>query len=229
MSLLRREKRPPVEPADWRDVTTFTIGSTERPPTKGYRRPVDGPTAIRVTDEDAYGPILRPCAYLGFPQNNTGGPDIAHTLFTDPLHAHLLCSVSHRHEKDGIGHHVVRTAEGTRIGVIQRLPRKGLRRHTWRIEQPGRPVVVGRSRWAAYSPRHFAGEAGISLANVALDSVLPGEGKDTAAPRRLTWTADDELVMETQDRHPTHLHADWLDRRLAFAFALIGDKDPIAL
>lgn len=62
MSLLRREKRPPVEPADWRDVTTLTIGSTER----------------------------------------------------------------------------LTTAEGTRVGVIQRLTRKGPRRHTWRIEQPNR-------------------------------------------------------------------------------------------
>ncbi|MEU2753371.1 hypothetical protein [Streptomyces albidoflavus] len=96
MSLLRREKRPPVEPADWRDVTTFTIGSTERPP----------------------------------------------------------------------------TAEGTRVGVIQRLPRKGPRRHTWRIEQPNR-----------------------------------------------SW--------ETQDLHPTHRHADWLDRPLAFTFALIGDTPPL--
>ncbi|MEY6563408.1 hypothetical protein AB8B12_00260 [Streptomyces sp. PGLac3x] len=229
MSFLRREKRPPVGPLDWQHVTTFTIGYEDRPSTKGYRRPVIGKHAIRVPGEDAYGPTLRPCAYLGSHQDNNGGPDIAHTLFTDPLHAHLLCSVSHRHEKDGIGHQVVRTAEGTRIGVIQRLPRKGLRGHTWRIEQPGRPTILGRNRWATYGPRKFAGEAGISIVNAALDSVFSGDGSDAADPRRLAWTADDELVMETQDRHPTHIHAEWLDRRLAFAFALIGDKDPIVL
>lgn len=220
MSLLRREKRPPVEPVDWRDVTTFTIGYEDRPSTKGYRRPVVGKHAIRVPGEDAYGPIRRPCAYLGSDQDNNGGPDIAHTLFTDPLHAHLLCSVSHRHEKDGIGHQVVRTAEGTRIGVIQRLPRKGLRRHTWRIEQPGRPAVVAKNRWTTYTPRNLAKEGASRLVENALDYAL---NAGTEPARWLSWTAEDVCVMETQDRGLTKIHAPWLDRRLAFAFALIGD------
>ncbi|WDV32600.1 hypothetical protein OHB02_12025 [Streptomyces albidoflavus] len=36
-----------------------------------------------------------------------------------------------------------------------------------------------------------------------------------------------EPITETRDLHPTHRHADWLDRPLAFTFALIGDTPPL--
>ncbi|MFD8120583.1 hypothetical protein ACH5AU_12870 [Streptomyces albidoflavus] len=63
--------------------------------------------------------------------------------------------------------------------------------------------------------------------SAAVDGLFAGDGGDSSAPRRLAWTAGDELVMEIQEHHPAHLHADWLDRRLAFAFALIGDTPPL--
>jgi hypothetical protein len=139
----------------------------------------------------------------------------------------LLCALGARQEVDGGHRYQVRDGEGESIGTIHRVPASARPfRHTWRIDQPGRPGVVGRNQWTSVDLGRAKRAAGKVLSG-ALDAVASvGEegGDKPSRPRTLEWRADDELVMTSQGTRSVTIDVDWLDRRLAFAFALLGDR-----
>ncbi|MGI5337815.1 hypothetical protein ACQEVS_10640 [Streptomyces sp. CA-181903] len=215
------EPLPPV--LDWRDVTTFTVGGVERQDAKGGRT-VFGPTAVRVPRREGAGRVYPPCALVAAPGAG------ASVLYEDREMRRVLCTV----EREGGGPdgrdercYLVRDGEGLEVGRVRRVPpARRLLRHTWRVEQPGRPEVVGRNKWAALSRQDAAVHAVGKLVEGVVDSALSFGADGGDGPRRdrtLLWTAGGEEVMRSEGVD-FRVKSRWLDRRLAFAVAIVGDR-----
>ncbi|WKX70971.1 hypothetical protein [Streptomyces sp. XD-27] len=220
---------------DWATVRKFSIGSIERPATKQRKSPVFGRWAIRVPKGGGNSQVFAPCAYfapgshppLDYSTRNRGR-NIAR-LYEDSEGERLLCFVDEAVESNGERHHQVRDGQGEVIGTLRRVPpTKRLLRHTWRIDQPGHPEIAGRHEWASTEDaKEFAALAAEKVVIGFLDSLanIGGEGGDQPSKGRpLIWKADDELVMTSEASKNIRIRADWLDRRLAFAFAMLGDR-----
>ncbi|WP_146075077.1 hypothetical protein [Streptomyces sp. Ru73] len=219
-----------METVAWQTVWTFVIGSVERPETPRRKRTGWGPRAVRVPRGGRNDLVLAPCAYVGTaagtgPDSATGPARPELTLYEDAAARRLLCYVEEPREADGERHHVVRDGRGEVLGTLRRLPPRRPFKHTWRLDQPGRPEITGRNAWASGSAREVAGRAAGRLATALADGLFrPGDGGDLpASPRTLEWRAADETVMVSEGSEKVSIRAEWLDRRLAFAFALVGD------
>ncbi|GAA0420877.1 hypothetical protein [Streptomyces luteireticuli] len=211
-----RSTEPPLDIVDWRDVRRFTIGTVEREQGPGAKRPVFGDDAVRVPRRDGQRRVNPPCAFV------VG----ASALYEDRERQRLLCTVGGAEGDGGERRHVVRDADGREIGVVRRVPpSRKVFRHTWRIEQPGRPEIVGRNKWAAVSPQDAVFRAAGKFLEGVVDSGLSfgAEDADGARERTLLWLADGSEVMQSVGSG-FDIRADWLDRRLAFAVALLGDR-----
>lgn len=221
-----REQEPPVELVGWMDVSKFVIGSVERPRSAKRPRAQWGQTAVRVPRGSKLQPILAPCAFLGSSSvpNPPSRPGL--TLYEDPECRRLLCYVDEPQEKDGERHYVVRDAQGQAIGTVRRIPPKRPFKHTWRIDQPGHPEIVGRNEWASGSAKEVAGRAAGRFVAGIVDDLLAPDGSEAPhkGNRTLEWRAADTVVMTSEGSAQVNVRADWVDRRLAFAFALVGDK-----
>ncbi|WP_019632883.1 hypothetical protein [Actinomadura atramentaria] len=215
----RKDRRgePPVEPIEWRGVREFGVGKVERPATPRRNRIGWGPNAVRVPRGD----LLVPCAFIG----PSSGASVA--LFEDALFTRAVCVVSEPREVDGARCYDVLDAAGSLVGTLWRVPpARRLRRHTWRIDQPDRPEITGRGEWSGIGAKGIAGRLAGKAFEGVVQSVLDlgAEGGDQPTkPRTLEWLAADELVMVSRGTD-VRIHADWLDRRLAFAFAVVADN-----
>lgn len=225
----KKVDEPPVEPVAWADVHKFVIGTAERPATPKRKKPVYGPRAVRVPRGGKDYPVNAPCAYLPPASRPDSGPsrdDL--TLYEDPEAQRLLCYVDAPQEVDGERHHVVHDAQGQVIGTVRRVPPKRPFRHTWRIDQPGHPEIVGRNEWASGdSTKEVVGRAAarVTIGLVASLADLGAEGGDQPSrPRTLEWRVEDKVVMVSEGSAQVSIRAEWIDRRLAFAFALVGDR-----
>ncbi|MBZ4322153.1 hypothetical protein [Streptomyces huiliensis] len=205
---------------DWRGVTTFTVGGVERQSAKGGRT-VFGPTAVRVPRREGAGRVYPPCALIVTRDAAT------RVLYGDRERQRVLCTVECTGDGDGERRYVVRDESGGEVGRVRRVPpTRKLLRHTWRVEQPGHPEIVGRNKWAALSRRDAAARAAGKLVEGVLDSVFSFGAEGGDAPRRdrtLLWLAEGEEVMQSEGVD-FRVKARWLDRRLAFAVAAIGDS-----
>ncbi|MGW3498349.1 hypothetical protein [Streptomyces sp. NPDC001020] len=216
---------PPVEPVAWERVHKFVVSSVERPKSLKRSRSVWGKPAVRVPKGGKDYPVLAPCAFLGSSSvpNPPSRPEL--TLYSDADTQHLLCYVEEPQEVDGERHHVVRDAQGQTIGTLRRIPPKRPFKHTWRIDQPGRPEIIGRNEWASGTGGQVAARVAIRAAFEVVDSVFyTGTDDQVKKARSLEWMAGDEVVMTSEGSAKVTIQKDWLDRRLAFAFALVGDK-----
>ncbi|MET2717299.1 MULTISPECIES: hypothetical protein [Streptomyces] len=208
---------------DWRDVSEFSFGRELRRVGKKRRKPVGGPYAVRVPTGDPQDPLLLPCAFFA--------PDVqgisASRLYEDAAAQHVLVSYDPREAsgEEGVWRYRVRDGAGEEIGAIRRIPPANrMVKHTWRIDQPGRPEIVGRNKLARTRPGAAKWAVGRMIGE-ALASATAGDESDSARkPRTLEWTADGEAVMTSQYLGTYVLSADWLDRRLAFAYALLRDQ-----
>ncbi|WP_427893633.1 hypothetical protein ACQHIV_11870 [Kribbella sp. GL6] len=197
---------------EWESVREFTLGNVERPATR-YRNRIDwGPNAIRVPSGPRDDRVLEACAYVG-PERS---------LYVDADLTRLLCRV------EQLSDHTwsVVDADDTELGTITRLPSsRPLIRPNWRITQPGRPDVLGRTEWLSGPPARLAAKAAGRLLVGVLDG-LTGIGDDggdqPVRVRTLEWRAGDEAVMYSEGTNLITVKADWLDRRLAFAYCLIA-------
>lgn len=225
----RRPVEPPVEPVAWPDVRTFLVTSEERPATPKRKKTGWGQRAVRVPKGDRDYRVNAPCAYLAPENAAVPGPSTPGlTLYEDPEARRLLCYVDAAREVGGERHHVVRDGRGEVLGTLRRIPPKRPFRHTWRIDQPGRPEIAGRNEWvgggsATEAAGRVAVKAAIGLVEAVLDFGAEG-GDQPSKPRTLEWTADGAVVMVSEGSKEITVKADWLDRRLAFAFALVGDR-----
>ncbi|WP_157855912.1 hypothetical protein [Streptomyces aureocirculatus] len=206
----------------------------ERPVTKKRTRPVRGPRAIRVPSGAGEAKAFAPCAYAA--RVAPPAPPFATEpcLYEDPESKKLLCYLIAEERDSGERRYRVHDKDGTEIGVLRRIPPASkIFKHTWRIDQPGYPEIVGRNEWASGGVKQVAGRAvGKALTETLnnLHSIVPpgedctyGDGGSRRQSRRLEWWSGGELVMVSQSIQTLAVKAHWLDRRLAFAFAVIGD------
>ncbi|MFJ9817502.1 hypothetical protein ACIRU3_19980 [Streptomyces sp. NPDC101151] len=225
----QKTQEPPVEPVGWAGVHTFVISSVERPVTNKRKRAVWGKPAVRVARGSKDLRVLAPCAYLGSAETQPAGlpspPE--QTLFEDPGARSLLCYVEMPVQVDGERRHLVRDGQGQLVGALTRVPPKHRPfKHSWRIEQPGHPEIVGRSDWTSGNAKEITGRVAGKLIGGILDAIgdLGAEGGDQRSrARALEWRAEDKVVMVSQGSEQVTVRAGWVDRRLAFALALIGD------
>lgn len=198
---------------EWNQVREFTLGTVARPATRKRNRIEWGPQAIRVPQGPKNDRVFRPCAYVA-----SGG-----RLSLDSEEKQLLCSVAETAEN----RFEVRDEQAGLIGTITRVPSgRPLLRPTWRIDQPGRPEIVGRTEWLSGQPKELAAKAAGRLFIGVLDAISSAgdEGGDQATKQRvLEWRAGDEIVMLSEGSKSVTVKADWLDRRLPFAYALIAE------
>lgn len=219
-------EEPPVEPTPWANVREFVISSVERPKSPKRMRSVWGKPAVRVPTGSSDYPTLAPCAFLGSSSipNPPSRPEL--TLYEDIDTQHLLCYVEEPQEVNREQHYVVRDSRQQAIGTLRRIPPKRPFKHTWRIDQPGHPTIIGRNEWASGTAGQAVARVAIRAAFEAVDSAFYAgtDQKPTAKARTLEWLAGDEVVMTSEGSSKVEIQADWIDRRLAFAFALVGDK-----
>ncbi|MEV4924400.1 hypothetical protein [Streptomyces roseoverticillatus] len=218
-----RNSDPPVLAVEWRDVTNFIIDVVERGIGPDRKRPVIGQNAVRVPRFEGQERINAPCAFL---RPRTAGVRTAdHVLYEDQGMQRILCSIGDPISVGDEHHYRVQDGQGQEIGGIRRIPSSHqLQRHTWRIEQPGHPEITGLNKWSTLNPltatAHAAGKVIGGLAS-AVFMAEPDGGERRG--RTLSWSADGEKVMESNDYTFT-IKAPWLDRRLAFAVAVLGDR-----
>ncbi|MER0245627.1 hypothetical protein AAHZ94_27350 [Streptomyces sp. HSW2009] len=220
----QKEQVPPLPMVDWRGVREFTIGMDERKSKIDKRKVVQGVRAIRVPGRDGEDQTFAPCAYFA-----TNFGELNSVVYEDAEFQRVLCTLGDPLERDGEQVYHVCDGRSEVIGAIRRIPPTNrLVRHTWRIDQPGRPVIVARNKWAKKDAK------GIAVA--ALDSTLDfmlrssGDGSASSRGRELEWeTEDGEFVMYSCGHGGYNMHleieieARWLDRRLAFAYATLRD------
>ncbi|WP_078974277.1 hypothetical protein [Embleya scabrispora] len=207
----------PDAPA-WQRVTAFRYGPLSSDASK---RRTSGPAGsgvgVRILRGGGPGDFFTPCALAGNDRRSLYLPD-----------GDLLCTVDPAETIDDVRHDRVRAADGEPVGTIRRIPptRRPLK-HTWRIDQPGRPEIVGRNLFATTDPRRLAAHTADTALSLTFDTVLGGPDGSIGAvrPRVLAWKAAGDLVMTT-DGHgqPVRILAPWVDRRLAFVFAMLGDR-----
>lgn len=197
--------------AGWEDVREFTLGNVSRPATRTHNRIEFGPNAIRAVQGPNDDRVLEPYAYVGANRS----------LYLDADLTQLLCGVA------ATGEHAwtVQDAGGAVVGSVTRLPSsRPLLRPNWRIDQPGHPEVVGRTEWLTGSPGRLAAKAASRLIVGILDGLtgVGDEGGDQPSKSRtIEWRTDSELVMVSCTS--IRITADWLDRRLSFAYALLAE------
>ncbi|GAA5199537.1 hypothetical protein GCM10023322_75340 [Rugosimonospora acidiphila] len=223
----KKRDESPVELVSWQDAPNFSITTLERPETLKRRRKTFGARAVRVRRGDKDFPVNAPCAFFA-PADGVHLP-VSHelTLFEDEACQRLLCYVEASQQVDGERRHVVRDGGHETIGVVRRIPPRRPFRHTWRIDQPGHPEIVGRNEWASGGPSkaQLLVTTAVRVGFNIIDSAGSenGEGRGNAA-RILEWWSGEDEVMRSVGSDEFRLYKDWFDRRLAFAFALIRDR-----
>ncbi|MFI9310893.1 hypothetical protein [Streptomyces triculaminicus] len=218
-----RSIEPPVPAVDWRDVEEFKIDTVERDIGPNRKRPVVGQNAVRVPQRVGQDRVNAPCAF--FRPRTAGVRTVDHVLYEDQGLQRILCSIGDPIFVGRERHYRVHDGQGRDIGGIRRIPPSNqLLRHTWRIEQPGHPEITGLNKWSTLNPlgaaAHAAGKVlgGLAMA-VFMSEPEGGDQRD----RTLSWGAGGEMVMESND-YMFNIKAPWLDRRLVFAVAVLGDR-----
>ncbi|MDT0440147.1 MULTISPECIES: hypothetical protein [Streptomyces] len=222
-----REQAPLVEAVGWEDVRRITIGRTER--SVPFAKPQLGRLAVRVPRRTKDVSTYAPCAY--FRTDHPSHPLVEPVLYEDEAAQRVLCAVDDPVDVGDEIHRIVRDGEGQAVGTLRRIPpAKKLVHHTWRVDQPGRPEIAGRSPWSLRhnTARGLAMRGLVSTLDLVLELAADG---DTPANqgRALEWHCEDDLVM-TSKGLPQHdssldisIKVGWLDRRLAFAVAMVPD------
>ncbi|MGW2821660.1 hypothetical protein ACWC24_11725 [Streptomyces sp. NPDC001443] len=223
-----QELGPPVPAVDWRDVRRFTIGRTERSVVHG-KKPQLGRLAVRVPRKTKDASTYAPCAY--FRTDSPSNPVSDPVLYEDETAHRVLCALDDPVNVGKEVHRTVRDGAGQAIGVLRRIAASNkFAHHSWRIDQPDRPEIAGLSQWS------FANNSPKELAMRGLESTFTFLLEATADPnppaakgRKLEWKAEGQLVMESKGISQFDSSLDisikvgWLDRRLAFAFAMVED------
>ncbi|WJV48397.1 hypothetical protein [Streptomyces flavofungini] len=218
----------PVPAVEWAGVRTFTIGTVERPVTKERPLPARGPRAIRVPGGAGESKVFAPCAYVARTASAAPASAMEACLYEDSESQCLLCYLVVEEREGGERCHRVYGAQGEEIGAVRRIPPSNkLVKHTWRMDQPGHPEIVGRHEWVSGGAKHLAERAALKVVTETVETVLTlgtYSGASKSPSRTLEWWSGGELVMVSQSITTLTIKANWLDRRLAFAYAFLGDS-----
>ncbi|MEW1686974.1 hypothetical protein ACIQOF_21820 [Streptomyces sp. NPDC091265] len=143
-------------------------------------------------------------------------------LWADPERRSRLATLVTASAAEGVSVYQVRGGQGELIGTLVRekaLSGKGLRTR-WTVTQTGCPEAVG------YKGRIFWWYVWWLLfpvqVTIGVGSLLSGGGDVARGPRRIVWRAGREVPLEFRsDDDEVHVHATWVDWRLAAALAAL--------
>ncbi len=234
----RRKPEPSVEPVPWERVDAFTVGDVVRPAKLG-RKALTGRRAVRVPTMQQGTRFFAPAVLVDATADGVPSYDLHDAVHPDTTRPDtLLCSLTP--EKDGTRYRVT-DAQGLELGLLHRTPAaKRTLQHDWWLQQPGHPDVVARYHWARGSAKDIAERGTESVVRGArglvggvVDSLfgLGAEGGDQPGytPKPVTWRAEgeeDPVALTCTHAEGVRMYrarAGWLDRRLAFAFAVVRE------
>lgn len=241
MGILGRKKdEPTVEPVPWDGSggpDWFTVGDVLRPATF-RRKALTGERAVRVPTMRDGVRYFAPAALISRSEQTDSEPP-SYELHEAVQPGNLLCALAP--VKGGARYRVTDSC-GRELGLVHRTPAaKRTIQHGWWLRQPGHPDIVARYHWAKGSAKEITtrGKEKVvrgagQLVGSVVDSVLSfgAEGGDQASahtPKPVTWRAegDEEAVVLTlghlEGVRVYQPHAGWLDRRLAFALAVLRE------
>ncbi|MEU2669300.1 hypothetical protein ABZ622_10560 [Streptomyces sp. NPDC007164] len=143
-------------------------------------------------------------------------------LWTDGERRSRLATLVTESASDGVATYRVLGARGEPIGTLVRekaMYGKGLRTR-WTVAQTGCPEAVGlKGRifwwyvWWLLFPAQVV---------ICVGSLLGGGGDVARGPRRIIWRAGREVPLEfLSDDDEVHVHAPWVDWRLAAALSAL--------
>uniref|UniRef100_A0AAU2UWC8 Uncharacterized protein n=1 Tax=Streptomyces sp. NBC_00003 TaxID=2903608 RepID=A0AAU2UWC8_9ACTN len=231
----RKREDPQIAPVPWDTEGGFVVGDVVRP--AAFRQ--KGLTGRRAVRMSVTLGGVRYFAAAAFVEQRA--PEVRSYELYDATQAQsLLCTIAPVSGDGGGERYQVRDQAGQELGLVFRTAAaKRTVQHGWWLRQPGHPDIVARYHWARGSAKEIAARgkdatvrgAGGLVAGV-VDSVIFG---DTAADNRsyvrsakpVTWCADDEAALtagHTQGIKSYIPHASWLDRRLAFALAVLRQE-----
>ncbi|MEU9193121.1 hypothetical protein [Streptomyces hundungensis] len=227
----RKKQEPQIAPVPWDTQGPFVVGEVARPAAFRHKGLI-GRRAVRMSVTlDG----VRYFAAAAFVEQQD--PAVRSYELHDATQAQgLLCTIVP--VSGGGERYQVRDQAERQLGLVLRTPpAKRTVQHGWWLRQPGHPDIVARYHWARGSAKEIAARgkdatvrgAG-GLAASIVDSVLHGESaadnRSYARPAKpVTWRADGEVVLtagHTQGLKSYTPQAAWLDRRLAFALAVLG-------
>ncbi|MGW0931127.1 hypothetical protein [Streptomyces sp. NPDC002644] len=218
-------------PVPWEDVVAFRLGTAERPARRWFGRAVRGPLALRVRQGTGRNRVFPPCAFPGPPPaaGAAGGPVAVAAVYADAGRTRPICTVDQPVRLGRERHWMVRDTGGREIGAVREVPGPFRRRpRSWRIEQPGRPEITGRSDWLTWNPLRVVWKligglwgAVMIVFSFALDS---GDVELPDDPPKLIWRTGRRTVATSRGSWEFRVRADWLDRRLLFAFTVIDKR-----
>ncbi|MFF3977842.1 hypothetical protein [Streptomyces sp. NPDC001828] len=227
----KAEAEPPsYEPVHWDSVSKFTIGTASEPVARRGAGP--GPLAVRVEKRAAGAVHLVPSVYVALPASDKPSAEAGFRLYEDEAGSRPLCSVTPDAgtEEDGSRRYRVHDDQGKEVGsVFKGSAAQRLVQHGWWLEQPGHSEVVARYHWAKGGAGQILGRtAGKALGSV-VGSVMGlnaegGDGGGTAKP--VTWKSGTQVAMTSAPsggRKWYLAQASWLDRRVAFALAVLRE------
>lgn len=227
----RRRNAPEIDPLPWDRAGHFLVSDVLRPSglvrkAERDRRAIRVPTAHKGTRYYA------PCVWVTATEGET--PSYALHDATDP--GTLVCALT---PEDGGTCYRVTDAGGAELGLVHRTPAaKRAVQHAWWFRQPGHPDVVARYQWArsakgiAANGQERLVQGAVAVVGGVVGALLDGgaEGGDhSRGPRPVAWRTQDDTETVVLTSMPvegvrTYLtHAPWLDRRLAFALAVLRE------
>ncbi|WP_431033261.1 hypothetical protein ACQYWQ_08050 [Streptomyces sp. P6-2-1] len=231
----KKKTDPPVVPVRWDTEGGFVVGEVVRLSAR-RKKGLVGRRAVRMPvtlDGERY---FAPAAFVV-----QRDPEARSYELHDATEAEgPLCTVEPASGGRGGERYQVRDRAGQELGTVFRTPAaKRAVQHGWWLRQPGHPDVIARYHWAKGTAREIAGrgaDAAVrgagSLAGSFVDSLVYGDSAgprdSSAAPAKpVTWRADDEVALTAGHTQGLRIYvprASWLDRRLAFALAVLRQE-----
>ncbi|WP_406277234.1 hypothetical protein [Embleya sp. NBC_00896] len=213
-----------MEPMPWDRDAPFVVGNVVRPARRA-RKPQTGDLAVRFPYPYGAAEYFAPAALVTQPD-----PDVSSFLLRDARDPHLLvCAVAPDPEDNA--RYRVTDARHRELGHIHRTPaHKRTIQHTWWIRQSGHPDIVAGYAWAKGTSKDVASRGVSSVGRIVggvVESAIfgPGDGGSGSTKQNtVTWRADDEVVMTSGYLEGVRAYRPataWLDRRLAFALAVL--------
>ncbi|MEV7189385.1 hypothetical protein [Kitasatospora sp. NPDC093102] len=238
----RSRRDEPFEALHWDEITQFTVGralrNTFRTPKRG-----EGAHAVRFMRTRGGDEYMVPGVYI-VPVEPAGPlAKGGFRLFEDEAGRQLLCTVL----PDGSDRYRVTDAAGRELGSVRRTPvTKRLSQQGLWMEQLGHPVIVAPRAWARGGPGASLGRGAGHVLDGIVDSLLSfgsdeatgsggslkpvvwatgvgaGEGADGTGEAVLTFPRRSDGT-----RWYFVKRDGWLDKRLAFALAVLRETDTI--
>ncbi|MFB7646103.1 hypothetical protein CG740_20430 [Streptomyces sp. CB01201] len=233
----RKREEPQIAPVPWDTEGPFVVGEVVRPAAV-RQKGLSGRRAVRMSVTlDG----VRYFAAAAFVEQRA--PEVrSYELYDATRAQELLCTIAPVRGGGGSGsgsgeRYAVRDQAGRELGLVFRTgAAKRTVQHGWWLRQPGHPDIVARYHWARGGAKQIAARGRDATVRGAdglvagvVDSVIAGataaDSRSHVRPTKpVTWCAEDEVALtagHTQGIKSYIPQASWLDRRLAFALAVL--------